>query len=78
MAWTDAELESMKQVRANLVARLVELSAVAGPTYTAGNQTVDKIGPIATLVAQIAEVDAAIAGQEDEGDFFDIRSHVWG
>jgi hypothetical protein len=78
MAWTDAELESMKTVRANLVARLVEISAVVGPTYTIGNQTVDVMTTVAQLRAEISAIDADIGGQEDEGDFFEIRSHVWG
>ncbi len=78
MAWTDAELESMKTVRANLVARLVEISAVVGPTYTIGNQTVDVMTTVAQLRAEISALDADIGGQEDEGDFFEIRSHVWG
>lgn len=78
MAWTDAELESMKTVRANLVARLVEISAVVGPTYTIGNQTVDVMTTVAQLRAEISALDADIGGQEDEDDFFEIRSHVWG
>jgi len=78
MAWTDAELESMKTVRANLVARLLEVSAVVGPTYTIGNQTVDKITYLSQLRAEISALDGDIDSQEDEGDSFEIRSHVWG
>ena len=78
MAWTETELAAMTRVRANLIERLEEVSLVVGPTYTVGNQTVDKITYLQQLRAEIAAIDADIDGQEGEGDYWEVRSQMWG
>lgn len=78
MALTDDELLSLKRTRANLIERLEEVSLVVGPTYTVGNQTVDKITYLQQLRAEIVAIDADIDVQEAESDYWEVRSQVWG